>query len=245
MNLLALHGFTGCGADFAPLNELCASARWHCPELPGHGPEPELNCSPDAVIALIQRSIGNFQKSAPNVLLGYSAGARAALLHATQSPGCWDALILISPNPGIESESARRLRQSSDAQLADSIEAQGVAEFLKFWQQTAIIRTQQNIPSDWLIAMQVNRLRHSPKGLAQSLRQFGQGSFPNLWPKLNRLHMPVLLLTGELDKKYTDIAQKMPLLNKAHHVIAQAGHCPHLEQTESSAAAINAFLKTL
>lgn len=255
MSILALHGFTGCGADFAPLAKLCGG-EWHCPDLPGHGSEPELDCSPQAMVEFIDKERDKLGSSSrrikeiaetPKVLLGYSMGARAALLHATRYPQLWDALILISGNPGIEDETARAKRREADAKLADSIEQKGVPAFLDFWQQTPLICSQQNIPSDLKNIMQANRLKHKATALANSLRQFGQGSVPNLWPEVSKLHIPVCLITGTLDTKYTQIAKRLvPILHSAHstHAVIEGGsHAPHLESVEASASVIQDFLK--
>jgi len=241
--ILALHGFTGCGEDFLYLDQATPDNwQWHYPNLPGHGPNPLLDSSPEATTALIGNSLSEF--NVPRVLLGYSMGARAALQHACAHPEQWDALILISGNPGIESEFERASRRQSDAQLADRIEAEGVSAFLKFWQQTPMIRSQQTIRPDWRHHMQQNRMQHTAQGLAQSLRQFGQGACPNLWPELNKLSMPALLISGEEDRKYSEIAQRMrsTILHAEHVIIPSAGHMPQLEAPEATLAEIERFL---
>jgi 2-succinyl-6-hydroxy-2,4-cyclohexadiene-1-carboxylate synthase len=176
-------------------------------------------------------------------------GARAALLHSTQFPDCWDALILISANPGIENANERCQRRQSDEKLAASIQSQGVPMFLKFWQKTPLIRSQQSIPREWSSTMQSNRLKHEADGLANSLRQFGQGSCPNLWPELTKLKMPICLLSGQLDTKYTQISQRMRSISpnplSTHAVISDASHMPHLEQNQKTVATIIRFLKKI
>lgn len=247
MSILALHGFTGVGEDFAPFAELCGGT-WRCPNLPGHGPEPTLDCSPEATGEQIDRERGN-----RTILLGYSMGARAALLHAYNHPSVWDALILISPNPGIKDEHERAERRAADEKLAQRIEAEGVAAFIEFWQSTPMIRSQQNIRKDWRAAMQAARQEHSTEGLAASLRYFGQGACPNLWPALDRLSMPVLLVTGTSDNKYQAIAQAMGARIQAARPEADcrqlhvhgAGHCPHLESPETTAQGITEFIASL
>lgn len=245
MFILALHGFTGCGADFAPLAQMIGG-KWHCPELPGHGIESQLDCSPKGTVDCINKVLTNHQLKATTqkILLGYSMGARAALLHATHYLDLWDALILISGNPGIESEINRSDRRIADAELADSIERLGTKAFLEFWQETPLIRNQMGIPSDQQALMKTNRLKNTSLGLARSLRQFGQGRAPNLWPKIGKLAMPALLITGEKDTKYTRIAQRMQkILPSASHVtIPNTSHMPHLDQTDSVKKAIQSFL---
>ena len=171
-------------------------------------------------------------------------GARAALQHAVQFPDSWDALILISPNPGIENEDERAKRREVDGKLAERIESEGVAAFIEFWQNTPMIRSQKRIRADWLDAMQRNRREHTATALAASLREFGQGSCPNLWPELGKLTMPTLLITGAQDRKYTRIANRMVehLPNGNHETIDKVGHMPHLEAPEIAAAIIDDFL---
>ena len=245
MFILALHGFTGCGADFAPLAQTIGG-EWQCPELPGHGPESQLDCSQKGTLDCINKTLIHNQLAVTTqkILLGYSMGARAALLHATHHPDMWDALILISCNPGVENEINRSDRRIADTELADSIERLGVKTFLEFWQETPLIRNQKNIPTDQRAFMQVNRLKNTSTGLAKSLRQFGQGTAPNLWPVIEKLAMPVLLITGEKDTKYTNIAQRMETVipNASHVTILDASHMPHLEQSDPVKKAIKNFL---
>ncbi|MFQ3241577.1 MAG: 2-succinyl-6-hydroxy-2,4-cyclohexadiene-1-carboxylate synthase [Lentimonas sp.] len=182
-----------------------------------------------------------------NILLGYSMGARAALLHAAANPTHWDALILISANPGIEDETARTERATSDAKLAQRIRNDDVPTFLEHWQQTPIIRSQQQIRADWRAVMQRHRLQHTAEGLATSLEQFGPAACPNLWPQLHQLTCPTLLISGAHDNKYCAIAERMETaLPQAKWVsIHEVGHMPHLEAPEATAAAIRNFIATL
>ena len=248
MSILALHGFTGCGADFAPLAQQVDGV-WHCPDLPGHGPKSQLDCSPKGTVDCINELLTHHKlaEASPKILLGYSMGARAALLHAAYHPDVWDALILISGNPGIEDETERANRRIADVELADSIERLGMQAFLEFWQETPLIRSQKHITSNLRTSMQANRLKNTSIGLAKSLRQFGQGDAPNLWPEIGKLTMPALLITGETDTKYTNIAQRMQaVLPHAFHVtIPNASHMPHLEQSDLVEKAIHAFLEDL
>lgn len=248
-SILALHGFTGLGVDFAPFACLCGG-NWHCPNLPGHGPDPQPDCSPDASLRFIQSQVSTLNPQ-PSVLLGYSMGARVALLHAVRHPEEWDALILISPNPGIEDESERAARRAVDEKLAQRIEEGGLEPFITFWQSTPMIRSQQKIPAEWRQDMKVNRSQHTAKGLAASLRQFGQGSCPNLWPNLADLDIPVLLVTGIEDTKYTRVAQRMVAIStlnskaSTHIVVEGAGHMPHLEKPSEVSERIIVFLDSI
>lgn len=245
MTILALHGFTGCGADFTPL-EAQLGGHWICPNLPGHGPNPEMDCSPQRTIDLIDALYNEISSEDTRILLGYSMGARAALLHATEFPEKWDKLILIGSNPGIEDEAKRAARRTADQELSDSILKDGIPVFLDRWQETPLIKSQKSIRFEWLETMRSNRLQHQPEGLSNNLQMFGQGSVPNLWTRLDRLTMPVCLITGALDSKYTGIAKRFitALSNphSTHCIIEDAGHMPHLERPEPTNRLIENFL---
>jgi len=246
--ILALHGFTGCGEDFAKFSPLCGGAdAWTCPNLPGHGPAPTLDCTPQATVELVRSHAAAMHSSATKLLLGYSMGARAALLHAIAHPQHWNALILISANPGIEDISERPARAVSDAKLAQRIRTNGVPAFLEYWQHTPMIHSQQQIRADWLATMQQHRLQHTVEGLAASLEQFGPAACPNLWPQLNQLTCPILLISGADDSKYCAIAKRIEAkLPRAKWIsIPEVGHMPHLEAPEATSAAIRDFIEAL
>jgi len=245
MEILAAHGFTGTGSDFEPLVKTI-KASWLTPDLPGHATAAHLDCSIHSMVQFIDIQARKLEGQS-NILCGYSMGARAALLHALRQPTKWRALILISVNPGIRDEDSRNTRRREDHELAKKIEREGVQSFLKYWQSTPMIRTQSSIPSQSLRKMQENRKNHTAIGLSNSLRQFGQGSFPDLWDQLNTLTMPILCLSGANDIKYTSIATQISRqVDSAQSIcIEAAGHMPHLENTLDSAVAINSFLRQL
>lgn len=242
MTILALHGFTGCGEDFAPFADLF-QGHWLCPDLPGHGAAAKADCSIDGMIDSVRRYARELEGS-PRILLGYSMGARAALLHALECAEHWDALILISGNPGIENADDRATRCESDNALAGRVETDGVEPFLEYWQSQPLIQSQQSIRSKWLSVMQANRAALTSSGIAASLRGFGQGAFPNLWPQLPKLTVPTLCITGDQDAKYCAIAKRMrtTLADAQTAIIPSAGHMPHLESPVETAAVIEQFL---
>ena len=69
-------------------------------------------------------------------------------------------------------------------------------------------------------------------GLASSLRLAGTGTQQPLWHELSRLDMPVLVVTGELDAKFTALGEALATAigpNASHAVVPGAGHAPHLQ----------------
>lgn len=245
LQVLALHGFTGCGEDFSALQK-GSLARWHCPDLPGHLSQGSCqDCSPQATLGYLLGHANELNR--PRVLLGYSMGARAALQLIAQQVNFWDALILISANPGISNPADRACRLKKDQQMAQRIKKIGLAAFLSEWQNHPIIQTQKNIPADIREPMQSNRLKHEASGLAMSLLQFGVAACPDLWHLIPTIHCPTLSITGSKDPKYVQIADKMKQLNAQIQVatVDAAGHTPHLESADRCQPIIENFLQKI
>lgn len=241
--VLALHGFTGCGEDWAPIAE-ALRIPLVTPDLVGHGD----TVAPAHVEAYrIERVIDDCLAWCEGrerwVVVGYSMGGRVAMRLAQHLGDRLEGLVLISASPGIEDPGARAERAVQDRQLADAIEREGVAWFAERWANHPLIRTQQQIPAAILAAMTARRLRNRAQGLAGSLRGMGQGAVEPTWSTLSTIQAPTLLLSGALDPTYTALAERCAtLLPRARHVnVAGAGHCTHLEALAPSLAALGAF----
>lgn len=248
--LLALHGFTGGGGDYAPLAEALPEFAWITPDLPGHAPElsapgaPTDDCGVEASLRHLDAVLVE-KSGAPIILLGYSLGGRLALRDALGRPGRCAALVLIGTSPGIEDAAERAQRRAADELLAQKIIIGGVAAFLDEWQRQPLIATQARLPEAWREAMQERRRRLRAEGLAASLRQFGQGAVESAWRRLPELRLPVLVCAGGEDKKYATWAEKLSaVIPKAERLIVpRAGHMAHLENREAFAAGLRAFLR--
>jgi 2-succinyl-6-hydroxy-2,4-cyclohexadiene-1-carboxylate synthase len=80
--------------------------------------------------------------------------------------------------------------------------------------------------------------------LKNSLLGFGTGKMPALFDDLKNITCKTLLITGELDTKFTDInSELVNLFPKAEHrIIKNAGHNTHLEETKTFIKTVNNFL---
>ncbi|MBX6722720.1 MAG: 2-succinyl-6-hydroxy-2,4-cyclohexadiene-1-carboxylate synthase [Dactylosporangium sp.] len=179
--------------------------------------------------------------------LGYSMGARTALLFAAECPDRVAALILESGTPGIADRLERAARAHSDEALAARIEREGMVAFVNTWERMPMFASHARLPSEVRERLRRQRLSNDPVGLANSVRGFGQGSQPPLHDRLARLSMPVLLIAGAEDEKYRRLAVEMAatIPNAEHVIVEGAGHTPHLEQPESFNRAVLAFLDRL
>ncbi len=164
------------------------------------------------------------------ILLGYSLGGRIALYAAFS--GFFRALILESASPGLASPIEREERRISDEMLAASIERDGVAAFVDQWEKLPLFASQQSLSAECQKALHAQRLHNCAVGLANSLRGVGVGVQPALHGRLPALSIPVLLIAGELDKKFCALARQMAqaLPQSQLHIVPGAGHAVHLER---------------
>lgn len=250
--VLLLHGFTGSSANWEPLQvALVDSYRVIALDLPGHGasdaPADPVRYTMAAVATDIDRFLDWLQTGPPH-LLGYSMGGRLALYLALTRPARWRSVILESASPGLETPSAQAERVEQDVALADWIEAEGIEAFVDRWEALPLFASQRRLSPTAHQAHRAGRLKNRPHGLANSLRGMGIGAQPSLWPRLDELSLPTLLLAGELDEKFVAIAWRMVERLSVHppyphlEIVPEAGHTVHLERPRYYAELLRAWL---
>lgn len=238
--LVALHGFSLTGSQFADLGSMI-DRTIIAPDLPGHGRSvDEASDLTSAVTAVIDVLSGI---GTPTPMLGYSQGARLALLTALRRPELVSALVLISGTAGIRSEQDRRNRATQDDARAARIELLGLERFLDEWTATGITSTEHLGATARRVDRAV-RLENTAEGLAAALRGYGQGTQPVVWDDLRDLSCPTLLIAGANDERYAEIAAAMHRLLPASEMVLidGSGHNPLADQPEQATDAISAFL---
>ncbi len=252
--LILFHGFTGSSQNWNPLlPSLTPHFQVLTLDILGHGrsaspPDPTryhmAQVAADIITLLNQQTP---QSNQPAHLLGYSMGGRLALYLALYYPERFGSLILESASPGLQIEAEQEERRQRDNSLADRIERDGIDAFVDFWQSLSLWDSQEQLPIEIYARLRQQRRQNNPIGLANSLRGMGTGVQPSLWQNLPDLKIPVLLLTGESDKKFVRIAQEMaPLFAQANHVtIIGAGHTTHLEKPTQYTENVVSFLKNI
>ena len=232
-HILALHGFTGSGLDFNPIiKNLNSNIHWITPNLPGHGPHPKISPNSPYSFNNTIDDLYSLTRNYPQItLLGYSMGARIALLYALKYISQISSLILISPNPGITDINERKQRKQWDDSTADSILNQPLEQFIHHWQNNPLIETQKSIPKEISNSLLENKRLSNPQGLSLSMRFLGTGSMPSQWDSLHQITCPTFLITGEKDTRYEAIAHSMKekIPHASNYSIPDAGHAPHLE----------------
>lgn len=224
--LVLVHGFTQTGRSWLDLaSQLANHYEVFLVDAPGHAGSTTVDCGLWDAARLLAEAGG------AAVYVGYSMGARLALHAALAHPESVRALVLVGGTAGISDASERSQRRVDDERLAERLERDGLEAFLDHWLANPLFaglsaeRTQRE-----------DRLRNTVSGLASSLRQCGTGVQDNLWPRLGELQMPVLLVAGERDSKFAEIADRMQAMIGATaslHLVPGAGHTAHLEQPEA------------
>ncbi|MEG4251211.1 2-succinyl-6-hydroxy-2,4-cyclohexadiene-1-carboxylate synthase [Microcoleus sp. Pol10D4] len=243
--LLFLHGFTGSSQDFSSVIPLLSNS--YCclaVDLPGHG-KTEVNNDEscynmsNTAQALIEL-LDNLQID-KCLLLGYSMGGRLALYMTLHFPERFEKVVLESASPGLKTEKERSHRRQADLQLAQKLENSNIKDFLLNWYDRPLFKSLKNSPNfDKLIE---SRLANNPLELAKSLRNMGTGNQPSLWGKLAQNQIPLLLLAGEYDNKFTTINTEIASLCPAAllEIVPKAGHNIHFENIDKFGSVVRQF----
>ena len=241
--LLILHGFTGSASAMQPLTQRLTGRRI-VPDLIGHGKsESPASLRPYSLPSICKQLAALLTQldTHPIHVVGYSLGGRIALTLAISRPTMIRSLALIGASPGIVDNDERLRRLNSDRCIANSIPQKGIADFVDSWVALPMWRSLQKrlTPEQWAGSLHQRRSSHA-LGLANSLRASGIGTMSPLQEKLNGLEVPTLLIAGENDQKFRDIAGQMAakLPRGICRVIGESGHATHLEQPDATATAI-------
>ncbi len=229
-NLVLAHGFTQTGRVWNTMDrDLASDHRVTAVDLPGHGGSSPIAATLPGGSELLGQVGGRA------AYLGYSMGARFCLHLALARPDLVESLVLISVTAGIEDADERRERRRSDEALARQLDpepgsgsaAVPVEVFLRRWMENPMFAGVGPVEGGL-----EERLTNTGPGLASSLRLAGTGTQQPLWADLSRLEMPVLVITGELDPKFTALGGRLTRAigpNANHRIVRGAGHAPHLQ----------------
>ena len=244
--LVLAHGFTQTSGIWGPMaDDLATDHRVVSVDMPGHGRSSGVRADLSAGARLLVDTGGT------GTYLGYSMGARFCLHAALVSPDRVQSLILISGTAGIEDDRLRMERVAADESLAselDPLAGEGPTEdererldaFLRGWLDRPLFA---GIP-DGRSGLAQRRL-NTTAGLASSLRLAGTGSQRPVWDQLHLLSMPVLVITGEHDTKFTALGTRMAEAiggNATHAVVPGVGHTAHLEDPGAVTAVVRSYL---
>ena len=233
--IVLVHGFTQTRRCWGP--EAVDLARDHeviRVDAPGHGR------SSDVVAGLRSGARLIADQGGEATYLGYSMGARFCLHVALSNPELVRGLVLLGGTAGIEDPAERSARRDHDLTTAARLRELGVPAFLEGWLDQPLFAS---LPADR--AFLDERLENTVDGLASSLEQSGTGSQDPSWDRVHQLAMPVLVLAGGSDPKFTRLAERLAEAigtNATMAVVPDAGHAAHLEQPDAFLAILRPWL---
>jgi 2-succinyl-6-hydroxy-2,4-cyclohexadiene-1-carboxylate synthase len=248
--VLLLHGFTGRAESWIEVAGRLPRRRCWIPDLPGHGNTdpplpPERWRMPrlaDALLELLDSlGIGSID------VAGYSMGGRAALHLAVTGRNCISRLVLVGATPGIESTIEREERASSELALARMLEEQGIEAFVDYWEALPLFATQRTLDPIARARLRDQRLSHDPAALAAGIRAFGTGFQDPIHESLSGITAPTLLVSGERDEKFRQIAESMHrrIPDARMEIVLGAGHAVPSERPAALAALLESHLSPI
>jgi 2-succinyl-6-hydroxy-2,4-cyclohexadiene-1-carboxylate synthase len=157
----------------------------------------------------------------PRVLVGYSMGGRLALHSLLEKDHPWNAAVIISAHPGLESDSDRASRRERDAAWASRALTDSWVSFLDDWNGQPVLQG-SNIRDP----QRDSRLALRRREIARSFIDWSLGAQEPLWDRLQEIKIPVLWIAGDNDETYTAIAHSAAgLMPNAR--VAIAPDCGH------------------
>ncbi|MEJ2435550.1 MAG: alpha/beta fold hydrolase [Pseudolabrys sp.] len=238
-DLVVLHSLLADRHAFDPvLPALAANHRVTLINLPGfHGSLPTPLALLDAYVAAIEDGFDEFEIGQDAMLIGNGFGGTVALAFAISHPERISKLVLSDAVACFPPEGRQAF-----AMMANGVAESGLAS-------VAEIAAKRVHSPDYLKshpeAVQQRKkmlLGINPKGFAAACKILQE---TDLTPLLHHLHVPTLVVCGELDQATP------PALNKAivekvtssrYIELPGCGHCPPLEQPEAFLKAIKEFV---
>ena len=228
--LVLAHGFTQNARCWGRFGELCSdNFDVLAIDAPGHG----LSGHGDADLTEAGRLI--VEAGGLGHYVGYSMGGRMLLHAALESRIEIRSMVLIGANPGIESADERAQRRATDERWAAHMMEVGGPTFINDWLDQPMFAHMSDEQT-----FKATRYENAADGMAASLRSCGVGVQEPLWDRLSSLRMPVLVIAGTKDEKYTMIGERMvaAIGSNARFVNIEGGHAVHLENPAVTAAVV-------
>lgn len=233
--LALVHGFTQTGRSWAQVApDLAVDHEVVVVDAPGHGG------SADARVDLVAGADLLLEATGPATLIGYSMGARLCLHAGLAHPDEVAGLVLLGGTAGLDDPADRSARVARDRATAARIAEVGLQAFLAEWVAQPLFA---GVPADRVDL--ADRARNTIRGLQSSLELAGTGAQEPLWGRLGELSMPVLVVAGEHDAKFSALAERLAAgigAGAELALIPGAGHAAHLEQPEAFTAVVRRWL---
>ena len=164
--------------------------------------------------------------------IGYSMGGRLLLQLAQKFPGAFDALVFISTNPGLKSETEKSARAEMDLEWSKKLLELPWRAFLQAWNQQMVFQGTSS---------ELDRAEkdYDKQGLAQQITNWSLAQQHDFRFYLRAMNTPFLWIVGERDQKFVKIAEEV--FGMDFFPMNGAGHRVHLDQPQELARIILNF----
>jgi 2-succinyl-6-hydroxy-2,4-cyclohexadiene-1-carboxylate synthase len=154
-----------------------------------------------------------------SALLGYSLGGRLAMHVLIDSPHLYKGALFISSHFGLESEKEKIKRLRDDERLSKAFLHQDWRELMAMWNSKDVFHSKIGV------CPKREEKDYKRKILSEILYTWSLGRQDYLLPKLAKLQKPLFFLTGEDDKKFTELYAQKSLPPKLKHLtVENSGH---------------------
>ncbi|PLY45085.1 2-succinyl-6-hydroxy-2,4-cyclohexadiene-1-carboxylate synthase [Lelliottia sp. F153] len=235
--LVFLHGFSGDCREWQTVGAKLPDHPQLYLDLPGHGGSQDIAVSGFSDVSqlltntLLSYNILNYW------LVGYSLGGRVAMVHACQQPKGLAGLIVEGGHPGLCDAKAREARAESDRRWAQRFRDEPLLSVFRAWYQQPVFASLTDAQRDELITL---RSQNNGATLASMLQATSLANQPDLRAALNARTTPFHYVYGERDEKFAALAAE---LNAERHVIPNAGHNAHRDNSAAVAASLAQILR--
>ena len=246
--VIFIHGFMGSHSDWDSFVQKLGK-KYFCIslDLPGHGKSPLTLKSFEELSFTLKNLIQTMGKD-KCYLIGYSLGGRIALDLFNRYPDLISGMVLESCHPGLKNEEEKIKRLNHDKNLFSHISNNNEGDFLKFlknWYQLPLfgdLSSNKNFKS-----LLGKRMKNDPHKLKTIASCFSLGNQDNFLSKICSNKKPTLYITGNQDKKYTDIGKDLSKKSKYldHVIIKNASHNTHFDKPLEFEGHIYNFLENL
>lgn len=168
------------------------------------------------------------------ILLGYSMGARLCMHVLLESFP--KALILISGNPGLKTQLEKKKRLRSDLRWAKRFQKEAWEPLMHKWNNRSVFSTAP------LIRYEKDYCRNI---LSSTLNHWSLAQQIDFSTIIEQAPIPILWITGKLDKTYSKKSIKFSHPLSQSWVIPSSGHRVPWEQPKAFLQILYSFLKSI
>lgn len=232
--VVLVHGFLGAPEDFDAMRSFLPGVRFHAVDLLAFRGRDVASLADE--LATVARDVG------AGAIVGYSLGGRIALSLAASGRDGGAPCIALSAHPGLRDPGERSRRAADDDRLAALLRREGLGPFIERWYAQPLFASLREHPDFPLI--RDRRRRGDPSAWADLLAGCSPGRTPPAWDALPGLGGRLVVIAGERDAKYRDLAAEIGRHAPAARieVIPEAGHALHLERPDALAAVLRPLL---